>query len=333
MHFRSLLTFFLTVGFLTFSYAQNRVAQHPEKTYQYKKNNARENDIVSYPSVGDDCSRTVIPYGITDRWGYLSGTNEYLDLIKAQRLEFTGSAEFSVIGAAAYFDSVSVVGDSSVTAKVYGVMPDGSPSALIGTSVPVSASALVPPSDTSVEFTLFGFPNPPFLTESQFFVGIDFSNLYSGMDTAGLFSTMAGCGDGSNTYELWSDGVTWYSYTDTNSWVLNLDLLIEAVVQFGDSMTTSANDYIRHRGLEIYPATPNPANQFTVLNFGLDNDDEVKISIFDSQGKRLRDLNVGRKNAGRNQEEILTYDLSPGTYFYRIGTGNGSLISTFIVQQ
>lgn len=333
MHFRSLLTFCFAVGFLTFSYAQNRVAQHPEKTYQYKKNNARENDIVSYPSVGEDCSRTVIPYGINQAWGYLSGTNQFMDLVKAQRLEFTGSTEFYVIGAAAYFDSVSVVGDSSVTAKVYGVMPDGSPGALLGTSVPVSASAIVPPSDTSVEFTLFGFPNQPLLTEAQFFVGIDFTHLYTGMDTAGLFSTMENCGDGSNTYELWSDGVTWYSYTDTDGWNLNVDLLIEAVVLFGDSVSTSADDFIKYRGLEIYPATPNPANEYTVLNFGLDQDEEVKISIFDSQGKRLRDLNAGRKNAGRNQEEILTYDLSPGTYFYRIGTVNGSLISTFVIQR
>lgn len=328
MQLRLLLTFLFASGLTTLVMAQDRAFHSPVKTYQVTKHSSRENAIVSWPVAGEACSGTVVPY-TANPWGYVAGTNFFEDREKAQRLEFTGSAEFSVIGVLAYFDTPSIVGDSALTAKVYTVMENGAPGELLATSTPVYATEVVPPSDTSVEFTIFPFNNPAMLESPEFFVSIDFSDLYSAMDTLGLFSTLDSCGDGSNTFERWADG-SWASF-DT-AWVLNADLLLEAVVQFGDS-TVSADDFVKYRGLRLFPATPNPADDYTVLNYGLDKEQEVRISLIDVAGRALKEIKPGLKSAGTHQEWISTIDLHPGTYYYRVATTSGSLVSTFMIQR
>ncbi|MCB0688311.1 MAG: T9SS type A sorting domain-containing protein [Saprospiraceae bacterium] len=330
MQFRPLLVFLIAFGFSAVPFAQNRAIEPSETVYLNKKRNARDNAIVSYPSINDDCSRTVTLYSPSNAWGYVSGTNFYEDQEQAQLLTFTGSTQFLVIGAAAYFNTPGIVGDSTITAKVYSMKDNGAPDALLGTSAPVNVSAVTPPSDTSVEFTLFGFPDAPFLTDSNFFVAIDFSALYTSLDTLGLFTTEDGCGDGSNTYQRFVD-TNWGSIDTV--WILNADLLIEAVVEFGDSVTTSADDFIKHDGLKLYPPTPNPAKDYTVLHYELDQEETVQITIFDLAGRRVRTIDSGLKNAGRHQEELLTNDLAPGNYFYRINTASGSMMSTLVVQR
>ncbi|MCB0668515.1 MAG: T9SS type A sorting domain-containing protein, partial [Saprospiraceae bacterium] len=321
------LTLCFSLGLLLSGYAQERIFL-PGKTFQVKQQHARATDIVSYPVSGDECASTVVPYP-SNGWGYVGGTNVFGDRVKAQHLEFTGSAVFTVIGALAYFDTPSVVGDSSVTAKVYEVV-ENAPGELLSTSLPVRVSQITPPSDTSVEFTIFPFNDSMSLESPQFFVGIDFTDLYSSMDTLGLFSTLDSCGDGSNTFEMWSDG-TWASFDTT--WFLNADLLIEAIVEFAEDTTVAADDYIKYNGLRLFPATPNPADAHTVLNYGLDKDQEVRISLLDVSGRIVREINPGLKHAGQHQEQVHTFDMSPGTYYYRISTPAGSLVSTFIVQR
>jgi serine protease AprX len=103
-----------------------------------------------------------------------------------------------------------------------------------------------------------------------------------------------------------------------------------AVVEFDDM--TSANEYINNRGLQLYPASPNPAQEKTMLNYGLEQADQVEIQIYDANGKLMKALKHDLVPPGRHQQEIFTFDYSAGTYFYRIATSNGHLMSRFVVQ-
>lgn len=336
MRLKFLLSTILLSTFVLVSFGQERnISPVKSKMYANPQNpHTRGTEIVYYPTFDDECSATVTIFEITDRWGFVSGTNEFGDKEKAQYLNFSGSAEFTVIGVAAFFAETGVVGNGEVTAKVYTVLvtPEVGPIELLGTSEPVSAADLVPPSDSSVALTLFTFAEDqvPLIEFNQFFASIDFSDLYSADDTAALYQTVDGCGNGIDTWEKWGDD-RWFPVNDEDAWGLNCDFLITAIVEF-DSITTSNQD-IRHQGLQLYPVTPNPASVRTVLNYGLESDQPVDITIFDAQGKQVKQIKHALQNAGRHQEEIFTHDFAPGSYYYQIATRSGRLISTFIIQK
>ena len=95
-------------------------------------------EIVEYPSSSDDCSLTVgvSPLTPIQRWGFLEGTNEFGDLEKAQRLTFTGSAEYEVIGVIAFFEMPSIVGNGMIRAIIYDEdATSGEPGDSIGESI------------------------------------------------------------------------------------------------------------------------------------------------------------------------------------------------------
>ncbi|MBK8503837.1 MAG: T9SS type A sorting domain-containing protein [Saprospiraceae bacterium] len=335
MHFKGLLTLIALMGIVISSFAQERGARiQDSKIYQNPQNrHARDMDVVFYPTVDDDCSLSVTVFTITERWGYVTGTNEYGDKEKAQLLEFSGSATYQILGVAAYFVESGIVDDGNLFAKIYSVGANGAPEDLIGTSEPVKVSEVISPTDTTVEITGFIFDSLPDMNMSQFFASIDFSALYDSKDTAALFQTMLGCGDGSNTYEKWIDD-EWVSFDSawgTATSPFDIDLLLGAIVEFDGS--TTADEYINHRGLQLFPATPNPASYHTLLNYGLEKAQPVEIIIFDAQGKHLKTINHEIQNAGRHQEEIYTHNFAPGQYYYQIATRTGRLISRFVVQR
>ena len=291
-------------------------------------------EIVDYPSFSDDCSLSVgvSPLASINAWGFLEGTNEFGDLEKAQRLTFTSSAEYEVIGVLAYFEVPSIVGDSMIKAIVYNEDPvSGEPSDSIGESISLALSMLSVP-DSFVNATVF-----PFLETSSakpdsenFFVSIDISKLYAGEDTLSLFATSFGCGQGSNTWDRVPGGV-WFAVSDTvNSWGVDLDYLISAIVEFDDPTSTDA--YIADGGLQLHPAYPNPARDQVFINYSLVQATTVSIDVYDLAGKRVQSKAFNKLDVGRHQTSIPTSQLLPGQYYYRVSTDHGQISSRFIVK-
>lgn len=63
---------------------------------------------------------------------------------------------------------------------------------------------------------------------------------------------------------------------------------------------------------------PNPFRTSTTIPFTLDADRQVTVSIFDIQGRKVRDLVTNEiRNAGDHQVEFSPGELASGTYFYR----------------
>lgn len=290
--------------------------------------NARATDVVLYPTADDDCSRQVTIFGFTDAWGAVSGNNEYGDREKAQLLEYSGSAVFNVIGAGTFFDSSAIVNDGLVRAKVYSSSGAGSPQDLLATSTDIKVSALVPPTDTSIEITAFTFEEvQPEIISGRFFISIDVSSLYESEDTVGLFHTQDNCGVGTNTWELYADN-TWHTVSEFD---LNVDWLIVGIIEFDDN--TTSDQYVTHNGLQLFASSPNPAVDHTVLHYAIDDASSVNIEVYDAAGKRVRQLWHDTQRAGRYSQQINTSDLVSGTYLYRISTNQGHLMSRFVVQR
>ncbi len=230
-----LLCFFFSVSLtfaqqsktIDFTNSQNRsytLPDHADISFRM------EMDTLFPPSFSEECGGTLSDFSITERWGRVSGMNEFMDLQKAQRFTYEGASTYTVNQVGVWFSLGEIVGDGEIKVNIYDVSGDGAPGSLLGSSDPLKVSELYIPGDEDpLAPTAFSFSTPALVQSEQFFVSVDFTALYSSQDTVALYNTQQDCGDGTSTYELFGDGVTWEHYVET--WNLNADLAILAIVE------------------------------------------------------------------------------------------------------
>ena len=279
----------------------------------------------------DDCSLELFTFFNNAGWGFVAGTNEFMDFEKAQRL-YTTTNNNDVLGLILFFATVDVVGDGDVFVKIYEVdeATDG-PGTLVGTSSPVKASEIaVDPMD--IVPTLFTFETPPKVNGDEFFVSVDFSQLYGTQDTASLLMTDIPCGLENDTWELFGDGETWASWGDTTqSWGIASDLFMIAIVENNDGLSATKELVAGDKSIRMHDAFPNPATNELTIAYDLEISANVAIEIFSSNGQLLKHIDKSNLPPGNYREPISIEDLPSGTYIYGITTNMGRLMNKFTV--
>lgn len=76
---------------------------------------------------------------------------------------------------------------------------------------------------------------------------------------------------------------------------------------------------------------PNPASNYTLVNYSISVNSSVILSIFDITGKQLLSLDEGNKNAGVYSKQINLSNLSAGSYFLKLSAGEKSVVKKLIV--
>lgn len=331
-----LLTFFLTIATFTL-WGQARERQTaPQRAAIFARPQAElqlraTNDTLFYPAAADTCGNFVFTYTAGNTWGYLAGMNGYGDREKAQRLTFSGNAPFKVTQVWGYFSDAAVVGNGTLRAKIYTVNANTTgPGTLLGESALLNTMN-VKTSATAVPVTIFTFPTPVSVTRKEFFASIDFSQLYTARDTVALFTTEAECGSGDDTWELFEDGTTWVKINNpTTSWGTNANFIMAAVVEF-DAATDVNDPFVAQKGLRIFPASPNPTNNWVDLPYQLESSTAVNIEIYSADGKLLQRHHKIQQLPGRYAERIDVQSLPAGTYVYSVVTNEARVMSRFVV--
>ncbi|MEM9917898.1 MAG: T9SS type A sorting domain-containing protein [Bacteroidota bacterium] len=281
----------------------------------------------------DTCSLNVFAFTITDQWGFLAGTNGFGDLEKAQRFTFADTASsYTIPEVWVFFSDARVVDDGDVTVNIYESTMDGAPASLVGTSIGIPASG-VDIDPTAVVATIFTFDTPPTVTTPQFFASVDLSDLYAKNDTVGILTTDDNCGDGADSWELFGDGTTWTAIDASNSWQLEANYMIFAITEFDDNTTSVEDPFVSDKGLKLFPATPNPASNHTLLNYELSDNSEVSIEIYSADGRLIQTIQKGQQLAGPHQERIALDQFPAGQYVYGIVSGQSRLMSKFVVSK
>lgn len=279
----------------------------------------------------DTCSNSLVAF-FSNPWGFVGGTNGFGDLEKAQLLTFDTDADVSVREIWGWFYDVQTVDDGPVSAKVYALNQNGDgPGDLLGSSASLKTSELTFSADAILP-TPFVFEAPVPVNDIAFYASIDFSELYATKDTVGLWQTDDGCGDGSTSWELFNDGVTWTNISASNSWGLNANWLISAIIEF--NTTTDVDDqlaFVAQNGLQLYPAFPNPAAETVNLKYQLDSSERVRIEVYSAEGRLLQQHDLGRQMTGEHTETIDVSTLPAGAYVYGIVTEQSRLMSRFVV--
>lgn len=285
-------------------------------------------DTAFTPSFLDTCGQTVTFFGVTDGWGYVAGTNSFEDQEKAQRFDFPGADDYNLTEVGVFFHDAMVVGDGNVQVKIYDVANNGAPGQVLGTSEPLAVSQLVTDDILPTSFT---FTDPVPLNDSRFFVSVDLSALYASQDTVGIWHTRPDCGNGDDTWELFSDGTTWVPFTSESSWQLDAELLIFAVLE---QMSTDVEDLTPEQaGLYLNEAYPNPARDQLTLDFSLDQKEDINIGIFRANGQLVKTHNLGSRAQGSHREVLPLNELNDGVYFYSFSTSKTRVLKKFIIQK
>lgn len=82
------------------------------------------------------------------------------------------------------------------------------------------------------------------------------------------------------------------------------------------------------RAIKVYP---NPATEFAIVEFELDKDADLTVSLFDLQGREvIRNVEKGLIS-GTQSLKIEVADLTPGTYICTVSTSKGQRLSTKLV--
>jgi hypothetical protein len=116
--------------------------------------------------------------------------------------------------------------------------------------------------------------------------------------------------------------LTDYSFTDhnvtpgTTYYYKISDITTYGFETLNPKVVSAATNYILAKNY------PNPFNPETVIRFDLRTQAEVRLAVFDVNGRLVRTLVNGNLDAGAHQETFDGTGLAAGVYIYRLTVGN-----------
>ncbi len=304
-----------------------------QNTYQPTQNGqarSLEMDTVLAPILFEDCSETAFtlaPMGVS---GFVGGTNGFMDLEKAQRM-IANNSNINVTEIIVFFGDAIIAGDGELRAKIYEAdAATNGPGALVGTSDPIRASEINLDPEI-IAPTLFTFPTAPFISGDEFFISIDFSELYVSQDSVGLLLTDTDCGFAEDAWELFSDGVTWASLSDTDiSFGILSNFLMLAILEL-DGVSSTQEIVSTGGAIRLYNAFPNPASSNLTVAYDLEVTSTVQLEIYSMDGKILQQEQQSVQVPGQYQVQLPIAQLPEGMYLYGLTTDKGRLMNKFTV--
>ena len=110
--------------------------------------------------------------------------------------------------------------------------------------------------------------------------------------------------------------------------VLFLALIDEPVIG-----KMSYNNYLVPDNVTLSQNYPNPFNPSTEITYGIPQDGDVKLTVFDNLGRQVGVLVDGYKSAGTYTVQFNAEDLPSGMYLYRIETAGGTLSKKMVLMK
>jgi len=300
----------------------------------------------------------VFPYGqepgvmntLTGAW---VGHNNYKDYEWAEK--FTISSSAVIKGMVSQNYGIANTTDSA-TYTIYSVGPDGLPGSVL-TRRKIIYQCL----DLTGEMNYVTFDSIITVNDSFFVsfglnpyseIGIDTLGLYFGIvpevnqtDEHRVFGRTAARFFDHNWYDVYSNGYisNMLFMGQVNNTVDIIHFAIAPVVNFNlentdifsDSLDCkNRNDYfVSNRELILYPNYPNPAVNFTILKYRLNQSADLVVKVYNSYGQVVVHEKIDFVDFGQQEHYINTENLSTGIYMYLIQTKNSAIASEFIIQK
>jgi len=272
--------------------------------------------------------------------GYVGGVNGYGDFAKMQ--QFNVIAPYDVEGCIFWFGGKGAGGstgnpNSVLTLKIYNMDATGSTS--VSTTAPApgtvatSTTYLWDDIDTSSTgangFVIVTFPTVYNATAS-YAAGVDFTTLAT-TDTTGLVSSTSGeAGATELSWEMWNDNSLHTIYSAWGTAPNNVDIDFGIFPIIDASVGIEEHNFIN--GISLYQNQPNPFKTESVITYGLNKPaDDVKIMIFDLEGKLIQTIEQGSQTAGEYNIRLTGDDFTSGVYYFAIQADHNRIAKKMMV--
>jgi hypothetical protein len=223
-------------------------------------------------------------------------------------------------------------GTATTTAHIYGqdLTTMGPSTVTLGTSTPKTMATY-----TTSSYNNYVFAVPVVVAANiNFFASITVP-AFGGVDadTMAIVSTKFACASTDSLSWMNISPYGWYSvkyiFNELPANASNLDLMIWPVV----TIPTAGVIAYSKGDLNLYAASPNPANSSININFTLKNASKVDIEVVDISGKIVKTIK-GTETFSTGAKHAVAIDvtsLEAGTYFYSISANDTKLFSKFVV--
>lgn len=255
------------------------------------------------------------PYG----WGYIAGTNEYLDKGKYQRFDFYDQGALNA--ATLYFGVMKIVGEpDSIWIVVRDVTESGAPGEILTKYSTVTSEFNVSDEGTTVFFSNPIPINGGFIPDRKF---IGFEWIETADDSFCVYADSNGFGDLENrAWEQFVDGVFQeFNNPGDYSWHLDADLWIKALLDFPQDVQYGENFY--PQTFNLSQNYPNPFNPGTIISYYIPYNEFVTLKIYDVLGNEVATLVNENQQTGIHHYTFnaSNYSITSGIYFYRLQAG------------
>lgn len=273
--------------------------------------------------------------------GYLSGTNTFGDLEKAQK--YRSKSKVTITGVLCRLEAGSKVNNSNTYVKIYNVnYTNEQPAFELGKSAAVSMSNI-----KTIGYTYYTFATPVTINDpfkkgnSDFFASVVLPT--GAADALGVFSTKVGCFSGDSlAFECSKDGIWqsmyrgWKQQTPPYS-PFSCDLIIIPVVSGtwtpGTVGTMGVQEESFFNGITLQNH-PNPVSNSTMVQYELEKAaQEVTLEVFDITGSLVLSVHEGMKTAGKHYIQLSTEKLAKGTYIYTLTADENRLAKQMIIAE
>lgn len=293
-------------------------------------------DTIFPAALSLDCARPTLFFSdTTGTQGYITGSNQFDDFEKLQRITLPEAVDVTVNQAVVAF---AIVEDSidtrDILVKVYTDLgADGNFGQLVGISDTLQVSD-IRLSDTALLFTTFNFSEPAVLENvSSFLLSVEVAGVYFDENDAfdprgnvGIFSTPSGCGDGNNLFEIFPDGEGGLAFNSVfNNWgMLNIEMYVGAIIDRGifTSTRTATADYAG----EVFP---NPVGQELNISFSAPASGDYSARIVSTTGSLIQQRNFAAA-IGPNQVNFDVANLPAGIYLFQVEGVDGVQTGKFL---
>ncbi|OFY86902.1 MAG: hypothetical protein A3F72_00660 [Bacteroidetes bacterium RIFCSPLOWO2_12_FULL_35_15] len=241
---------------------------------------------------------------------------------------YTGAETDGVMAASYYFSandeasSVSVyIADrtqnaATITAEIYELdTVTGSTPVLIALSDPYDVDSL---NDVNKWKTLsVKTPGTPIVLHGNYTY---YAAIHAtGVDANATPATYVAIGGDQSTYQ--PDAVNWVFVSPDWGWISGGQPMIRLNTV---SQTIGVNEIAKNSGASISQNMPNPTNGISVINYELEKNAKVALSVFDITGKKVATQNIGEQNAGKHSINFNSANLAAGVYTYSLTVGNNT---------
>ena len=121
--------------------------------------------------------------------------------------------------------------------------------------------------------------------------------------------------------QKWGAG-HYFSYNGSNATAYDSDLMIRLVVQEGSSIVEGL-PVQTPRQFALHPVYPNPFNATAVINFDLPAAGDIKLAVYDNNGREVHALGTGHWASGTHSVVWDASGQASGVYFVRLTVDGG----------